>query len=183
MPWCGDWYLWCLFALHYDVGYFAEPMVCYREQHVLSMTHKLMKEKLDACAEEIRIPWSIRKEALKLGYLRVAQKCLGAVAHSYARAIASERYRTSSYSMNFKLVEESLRRNTTGQTEREWILARVYASVGNEYYWQGEMALAKNFYERALKREPWMVDVQIKKLLLSFGRQADYVRKMLLSLR
>jgi glycosyltransferase involved in cell wall biosynthesis len=30
LPWNGDWYLWCLFALYSDVGYFAEPMVCYR---------------------------------------------------------------------------------------------------------------------------------------------------------
>jgi glycosyltransferase involved in cell wall biosynthesis len=37
MPWAGDWYLWCVFALYFDVGYFAEPMVCYRE-HDLSMT-------------------------------------------------------------------------------------------------------------------------------------------------
>src|SRR5688572_8994109 len=26
MPWAGDWYLWCLFALYYDVAYFAEAM-------------------------------------------------------------------------------------------------------------------------------------------------------------
>ena len=31
----GDWYLWSVFALFYDAGYFAEPMVCYR-QHELS---------------------------------------------------------------------------------------------------------------------------------------------------
>ncbi len=44
MPWCGDWYLWCVFALHYDVAYFAEPMVCYRKHAAEYDQHSLAEE-------------------------------------------------------------------------------------------------------------------------------------------
>jgi hypothetical protein len=49
--------------------------------------------------------------------------------------------------------------------------------VGNEYYWQAETALAKEFYGRALEKDPWMPAVRIKRLLLSLGKSGDYVRK------
>ena len=56
MPWAGDWYLWCVFALHTDVAYFAEPMVYYRE-HELSMTTSFMTQNLGACsADDLSIP-------------------------------------------------------------------------------------------------------------------------------
>src|SRR4051812_2463554 len=34
MPWACDWYLWSLYALHRDVAYFEEPMICYREHEL-----------------------------------------------------------------------------------------------------------------------------------------------------
>jgi glycosyltransferase involved in cell wall biosynthesis len=46
LPFAGDWYLWCAFALHYDVAYFAEPMVNYRE-HTESMTGQFIAEALE----------------------------------------------------------------------------------------------------------------------------------------
>src|SRR5712691_6861319 len=38
LPFSGDWYLWCHFSLHGDVGYLAEPMVHYR-LHDANMTN------------------------------------------------------------------------------------------------------------------------------------------------
>jgi len=42
LPHSGDWYLWCLFAMHFDVAYIAEPMV-YRRIHRDNM-HKLYQD-------------------------------------------------------------------------------------------------------------------------------------------
>ena len=159
MPWAGDWYLWCLFALHYDVAYFAEPMVCYRT-HELSMTNTLFKEDVATCCEEdVRVPWTIKQEADEAGFLAVSRDCLDAVAQ----------------------IEESLCRHASNQSERERVRARVYAGVGNEYYWQAETALAKEFYGKALEKDPWMPAARIKRLLLSFGKSGDCVRKRILS--
>jgi glycosyltransferase involved in cell wall biosynthesis len=179
MPWAGDWYLWCIYALHFDVAYFAEPMVCIRV-HELSMTTKLTREKLDACAaEEISIPWLIMEKAQAAGHMEVARECLRGVAHTYVRTIASELYRRSSLFMNLEQFEASLLRNTTTKAERNWVRARVYAGVGNECYWRNELVLARKFYQAALKEDPSMTSVHIKKLLLSLGRPGDYIRKTL----
>jgi len=184
MPWAGDWYLWCLFALYYDVGYFAEPMLCYREHHDLSMTTKLTQESLEGCAaEEVSIPWIIRKKAIDGGYTNVAKECLSAVAESYARIIASERYRGSSSFMNFEVLEESLRRYDSSETEKNWVRARVYESVGNEFYWQGDSTSANRFYQMALNKNPWMIAVHTKRLLLPLGKHGDNLRRILLSFR
>jgi tetratricopeptide (TPR) repeat protein len=79
--------------------------------------------------------------------------------------------------MNFELLEDSLRHNTSSETERDWVRSRVYESVGNEYYWQGDLTLAKKFYQMALKKNPWRASVYIKRLLLSLGKQGDYLRR------
>jgi hypothetical protein len=143
-----------------------------------------MKDRLDACAaEEISIPWKISRHARMLGYPHVAKECLAAVACTYARTIASERYQESSYSMNFELVEESLRRNVTDESEGDWIRTRMYASVGNEYYWREDSASAASFYAMALRRNPFMIDVAGKALLLALGKPGEYIRKRLLASR
>lgn len=184
MPWCGDWFLWCLFALYYDVGYFTDRMLCYREHHGLSMTHILSQERLEACAaEEISIPWFIREEALEAGFTKVAKECLAGVANTYGRIMARERYVNSDCFMNFGLFEDSIRKHITSESEINWVRARVYASVANEQYWRGELSSAKKYYEEALKKDVRMPSVHIKRLLLSLGKQGDYIRRMILSSR
>lgn len=180
MRWCGDWFLWCLFALYCDVAYFAEPMVCYREHHTLSMTSKLTRESLDDCAaEEISVPWIIKRRAEESGFFRVAKECLSGVAQTYARTFVNERYRESSLFMNFELLEDSLRQNTTDEVERNWVRSQLYERIGNECYWQRELASAKQFYQMALKSNPWMVQVHTKRVLLSLGKTGEYLRKII----
>ena len=77
--WGGDWYLWCVFALQGDVGYFAEPMICYRE-HDLSSTSIVTKEKTENCFRaEISVPWKVKAKADEFGYRDISRKCLEAV--------------------------------------------------------------------------------------------------------
>ena len=176
MPWAGDWFLWCIFALYYDVGFFADRMLCYREHHDLSMTHILSRERLEACAtEEISIPWFIRKKALEAGFTKVAKECLAGVANTYGRIMASERYVNSGCFMNFDKFEESIHVHISCESEINWLRARVYASVANELYWRGELNLAKRYYGDALKKDSWMPTVYLKRLLLSLGKKGDYV--------
>lgn len=182
MPWAGDWYLWCLFALYYDVGYFAEPMVCYRD-HSLSMTTKLTHESLEACAvEDVAIPWIMRKKAQESGYAYLAKEILPAIAHTYARVIASERYRESAV-MTFQKFEDVLCRNITDETERNLVRALTYADIGNEFYFAGCAVLAKESYKAALRIDPLMALVHIKYNLLSLGKAGGYLRRISSSFR
>jgi glycosyltransferase involved in cell wall biosynthesis len=184
MPWCGDWYLWCLFALHFDVGYFAEPMVCYRQQHSLSMTEKLTVERLEACAlEEVRVPWAIREHALHMGRHDVARLCIDALADTYARTLAGQRYLSSGSTVDFAMMEKSLQQQPIDEVQRNRIRARVYATVGNKCYWRQDIATAKRFYKFALAKEPWRVSLWFKLLLTSLGRPGHYLRRSILSVR
>jgi glycosyltransferase involved in cell wall biosynthesis len=184
MPWAGDWFLWCLFALYYDVAYFTDRMLCYREHHVQSMTHILSRARLEACAaEEISIPWFIRKKALEAGFLSIAKVCLAGVARTYGRIMASERFVNSACFMNFDQFEESVRKQITSEPEMQWVRARAYASIANELYWRGELSSARKYYREALKKDVRMPSVYVKQLLLSLGKKGDYIRRTILSSR
>jgi glycosyltransferase involved in cell wall biosynthesis len=182
MPWCGDWYLWCLFALHFDVAYFAEPMVCYR-QHDLSMTNSLWQNSaLACCEEEAAVPWGLKRKADEIGALKVSKECLDALGEVYARNIARKRHGVSE-SLTIEQFEESLRKNCKSETERTRVRTRVCAGLGNEYYWQAQLAMAKQYYRMALERDPWIFSIYLKRFLLSLGRPGDYVRGAILSFR
>jgi glycosyltransferase involved in cell wall biosynthesis len=183
MPYAGDWYLWCLFALHYDVAFFAEPMVAYRE-HDLSMTNKLFKEDVASCCEEdVRVPWVIKRKAQEAGFARVSKVCLNALSRIYARSIATNKYGMANPSLTIEQFEESLVRNTHNEREQEFVRSRVYAGIGNEYYWRKEVDLAMQYYNSALEKDFWLARVHMKRLLLSMGRPGDFVRKALFSNR
>jgi hypothetical protein len=184
LVWGGDWYLWCLFALYFDVGYFAEPMVCYRE-HDHSMTSILMQGNVEKCsAPDVAVPWMIRRKADEAGWRSVSRSCLGAAANEYARSIGSlMRYGTCKWSMTLEQFEESLRRNDANDQEKKLVRARVHAGIGDQYYWRGELALAKQFYLAGLRRDPWMPKVLGKCLLLLLGNQGAYLRRSFRALR
>jgi glycosyltransferase involved in cell wall biosynthesis len=178
MPWGGDWYLWSVFALYWDVAYIAEPMVCYRE-HELSMTNLLMDNDLHACSsDDITIPWIIKRKADEAGHRDVSRKCLDAIAAEYARHVASKRYRTSTTSaMTLEQFEDSLKENTPLEKEREWVRARVFARIADIHYWQEEYSLARRFYYAGLRKDPLMAGVWTKWLLLQSGDLGNRLRK------
>ncbi len=167
MPWAGDWYLWAVFALHFDVGYFAEPMVCYRK-HELSMTNALFQKGAELCCEEdVAVLWRVKEKADEAGLRNASAECLDALGEVYARNIASSRYGMSRPSLSLELFEESLVRHCANDPERSRVRARVYAGMGNEYYWQGKLGLAKKHYQEAIKSDPRLLSIYIKILLLS----------------
>lgn len=183
MPYAGDWYLWCLFALFWDVGYFAEPMVCYRE-HDLSMTNNLMQGNAEKCgAEYVAMPWVIKNKAEETGSRYVSRSCLRAAANVYARSIAARWQETSLWYITFEQFEASLWRNTASLTERDWVRARVYAAIADQYYWRGELRAARQLYLAAFQKDPLRVKVFAKWFLLALGTPGGYLRNGLGAIR
>lgn len=186
MVWGGDWYLWLLFALYYNVGYFAEPMVCYRE-HDLSMTNTVTQEKIENCwAAEIAVLWMIKQRAEKLGLPKISRDCLVTITRYYARHCASKNYqwldRTSLSTLTIDQFEESLRRITNREKERNWIRARVFTEMADLFYSQGNWSSAKKWYLMGLRNDPFMAEVYAKTLLLLLGGPGNYARRFLRSL-
>jgi glycosyltransferase involved in cell wall biosynthesis len=176
LVWGGDWYLWSVFALFFDVAYFAEPMVCYR-QHELSSTESVTRKRIDNCIlTDIGVPWMVKQKAEEAGFHDVYKTCLNAVAIEYARHLTGKEYRSGTWAMTTDQFEESLRRNSQSETERNWIRARAYASAADRYYYRGDLTLAKQLYWAGLKRNPMMAKVYVKLLLLSLGKAGHAAR-------
>ncbi len=183
-PWGGDWFLWCVFALHYDVAYFAEPMVCYR-QHSQSMTNTLMfgGHMYSCLDEDIELPWTIKKMAKESGYHNVMKACRTAIAREYARSIATHRYLQGDAHISVQNVEESLHKYAENLEEESWIKARMYAQMGTFYHWQKEYENARMSYALALKEDVRMAKVWLQYLLLSMGSVGIHIRESLGELR
>lgn len=183
MPWAGDWYLWCVFALHNDVGYIAEPMVCYRT-HQQSMTSTLMRGGLQTCAaDDIRVPWTIGHMAAKLGLVGVAKSCLKAAANEYARSCSSYRYRTSCKTMTMEEFEASLTRNTSLEKEKRFIRARVMLALADQHYWAGDVRCAREFYMKSLKNDAARLTAWAKWLVSLSGPPGAWARANLKAIR
>jgi glycosyltransferase involved in cell wall biosynthesis len=181
--WGGDWYLWCVFALHGDVGYFAEPMICYRE-HDLSSTSVVTKEGIENCFHaEISVPWKTKEKADELGYREVSKKCLEAVAFHYAQHLTTKNYRSSSSTITIAQFEDSLGKSSPSEKERDWVRARVFVEMADRFYYRNDFASARKYYRAATRRKPWMLKAQVKKLLLSLGEPGEDLRQMLRRLR
>jgi glycosyltransferase involved in cell wall biosynthesis len=185
--WGGDWYLWCLFALHVDVGYFAEPMVCYRE-HELSMTNTVTQQQIDKCAAaDIAVLWMIYQSAIKSGFKDILNCCLRAIASEYARHCLSKHYtwldRSTTSSISLAQFEDSLCRSTANEEDRNWIRARVLTSLGDGLCSRGDISGAWNFYLLGLRKDPQMPKVYVKLLFLMLGRRGNYARTLLRSFR
>jgi glycosyltransferase involved in cell wall biosynthesis len=183
MSWAADWYLWCVFALSFDVGYFAEPMVCYRE-HDLSMTSSITQQKtIETCAAaDIAVPWLVRQKADELGLDKVSKDCLCAVAHEYARHGVLKGYRGSTSCMSMSDFEDSLYRYTESERERNWIRARFYAAKGDGFLFKGNLPAARRCYLDSLQKDRRIAKVYVK-LLLSLGMPGVYLRRVLDSVK
>jgi len=172
MPWAGDWFLWCLLALDGDVAYFAEPMVCYRE-HALSMTMHLTRTQAETCsAEEIAIPWDIKRRAERAGFPDVARECLLAVAEYYAFNVVCDRthFGLSEPCLTVASFEASLAKQDATEAERRVVRAHAYAAMGDRRYWRGERALALEAYQAGLRAAPWAWALRLKWALLALDR-------------
>jgi glycosyltransferase involved in cell wall biosynthesis len=182
LPWAGDWYLWCLFALHHDAAWFTEPMVCYRD-HSLSMTTQLTREKAEACCrEEIFIPWELKRRAVAAGYRDVARECLRAVAGRYVRHVTSRRFGRPEPCLTIADFEASLASSPASARERAWVRSLVYAEIADRHYWKGELGPARELYGAALRADPWSGSTASKRALLAMGGVGQAVRKGIHSL-
>ena len=176
MPWAGDWYLWCLFALHFDVAYFSEPMVYYRE-HDLSMTSTLMEKSVDACCEEdVGIIWNIKQKADSAGFANVTQDCLHALGHIYGRSMSSGRFESTQSVMSLEQFEKSLNRYTNVDDEKAVINAQAYAVMADDYYAIGDTLSAKKFYQKCLQYDPWNFKMRVKMSLMALGKWGKKIR-------
>jgi hypothetical protein len=184
MRWLGDWYLWCLFALAYDVGYFSEPMVCYRE-HDLSMSNSItQKEIVKACADsDLGMLWIVRRRAADVGLDEISADCMRAIVNEYYQQGVGKRYRASTYAMSVHDFEKSIYRVCDNESERNQIRARFFEGAGDRHFSAGELLTARDLYLTSLRSNSLSIKVYMKLLLLLFGKTGTRIRSFARNLR
>lgn len=183
MPYAGDWYIWSIFALYYDVGYLCEPMVCYRD-HGLSMTNSLkQRNALILIQDDLTVLWRIRKKASELGLQSIVESCDDFLVDRYVLCITREVHDLGSFRLPLEECLDSVKRNAVDSHHEVELLAHIYAGLADELYWKGEHTRALEFYGRSLGVNPNDTSIRIKISLLKAGRLGVWARGGLLTLR
>lgn len=177
MPYAGDWYLWCRFALYYDVAYLAEPMVNYR-LHEGSMTSALMEKDPRVCArEDLSVLWRVAHDARDAQAADIVRLFHGAIVSEYVRLITGRKYGVSS-TLSLQDFRDVLRQHAGENAEAAWVRARVYSLVADFHFANGDYAQASEFYRLALRDDPSMTKARIKATLLRTGRVGVALRNL-----
>ena len=183
LPYAGDWYLWCLFALHYDVAYVSEPSVAYRI-HERSMTESLVERGAQVCIkDDLAVMWRIKARAKDAGFPNIVDKSRQAIAYEYARQIVGKRYRTIVCHTDVHDCEESVRELSTDGKEAAEITGRMFESLGDLQTQRNNHNGAVEAYRRAIQLRPGAMTLWMKVLLLRTGHMGAHIRHRISSLR
>jgi glycosyltransferase involved in cell wall biosynthesis len=168
LPYVGDWFLWCLFALHHDVAYFAEPMVNYRA-HELSMTNHLMTHRSRATLQEgFAVLWRIATEANRIGAADVAAQCGARLVDLYGRHLAGWTDRGLPYRMSEDELDASMGREGRHAIERG-LRTRVWMAAGDYSVRRLEASDATRYYRRAAEHDHPALGLRCRQWFLKTG--------------
>ncbi len=179
MPHACDWYLWCVLALHYQVAYLSEPMVCFR-LHEESLATLLSRE--DArifVADELRVLWRVGRQAELAGVPSLRGACKASIASRAAQALKSGLVGGTRPGLSEADFEAILRHHVGDLREEEEIRALVHIGLGDEQYWDGEYSKAARSYWLGLRLRPWWLKSWAKYLLVRMGGVGIAMRQLL----
>jgi glycosyltransferase involved in cell wall biosynthesis len=170
LPYSGDWYLWCMFALHYDVGYFVEPMV-YRRYHDSNMSHHFWNQAIATYRmNQLAVPARTRDAAEALGYDDVVRSARQALVAEYvAQIIPNREGKAAAPGISLDDFSVSLQQYARHADEITEIRAGVYAGLADYYSDARQLALARRFYLRSLRENPRPKHIWLKYLLSCLG--------------
>jgi glycosyltransferase involved in cell wall biosynthesis len=183
MPHAGDWYLWCVLALHYRVAYFADPMVCCRV-HDQSLTNMLNRADSAVCiVDELNVLWRVRRQAEFAGMFFLRDACNQCIGYRAARALEPGPSGGERHGLSSTDVETMLRHHVKDAKDEQDIRALIYTSLGDELYWRGEYSQATRSYWSGLKLRPWRLKTWTKYMLMGTGAFGVSVRRLFCRLK
>jgi glycosyltransferase involved in cell wall biosynthesis len=183
MPFAGDWYLWLLFALNYDVGYLGEPLVLYR-QHEQSMTNILNDNEPRTCTrDDLLVLWQIKRRAEEAGRQDLVARVDYHLVDRSTLFLTSQRAGDARPWFTFEDFEQSVEANAVTPAEKRLIRSRVYARVADALFWKRNFSLSADLYRRSLKLNPWHPKILLQSILLSMGTPGIRIRQAQLTFR
>ncbi len=184
LPYSGDWYLWSLFALYSDVGYFAEPMV-YRRFHADNISKFFYKEAAAVFfANNLAVPTRIRERAEREGCIDIVKSCRLAFVIEYLRQMKPPRPGDPIQTqLTLEEFEQSLRGRAGGPREEAEVRAHVFSGMGDHYYEVHDFARSLLYYRLALNQDQLLLRVRLKYLFGRMGSTGMVFRESLSALR
>src|SRR4051812_10186621 len=177
LPHAGDWYLWCLFALHGEVAYVSEPLVNYRV-HSTSMNVQLATHQAHVVVnDDLEVRWRIKALAEQAGLHAIARRALATLVQDYAMRWREGRELGASAGLTDAQLRRSIEQHVGRGTARR-LTARVYAAAGDQSYWRDDYAGAREAYAAALREYPWAVPTWVKQVLLMLGPTGSRLRSL-----
>lgn len=179
----GDWYLWCLFALHFDVAYLSEPMIYYRTHgENMSLAHRRIDEKI--VRDNLNLArWKLRTKAHEAGAEAIVRHLDSMLGNKYANQIARRTYHQDPVGPTVEEFEKVLELNVASVREQSRIRANMYRNLGDQAYGVGNVGDATLYYATSLGVRKFQPIVWIKLLLLRMGKPGFFVRNALKTLR
>lgn len=172
LPRSGDWFLWSVFATMYDVGYLAEPMVCYR-RHTTNMDKTLVETQPSLFYEqELLVRWLIKKEAEKAGMQGLSSHFCRGLAEAYILRLVDKEVKNWQHGYTWDFARKEIHENASNEKEAEEILRLIrtdwpgklavgHTRVGAGYYKIGQIDEAITAFKSALAQNPWAVKPRI----------------------
>lgn len=153
MPYAGDWFIWCAFAVHAGVVYLAEPMVNYR-LHDANITKQFEKASSHIVEEGVSVRWRTKDQAERAGQEKAVRACRAAIADDYAMRVTRRAGQGWDWGMTLEEFEASLQRHSRHSREQRVIRAVVYSAMGDHHWKIRDLAAARHEYGRALRQNP-----------------------------
>lgn len=168
----GDYYLWTMFAVSHDVGYFAEPMVRYR-LHPTNM-EKIMERQEPASfySQELQVIWSIKQRAEQAGMNSLSPGFAGRLVEMYTYRLVKREVENWTHGPNWESAFEEIKNKAFDKREAEnmiqllkrgWAqaLAHGYYQSGIYSYKAGRLEQAVPAFRSALTHNPWRFNAYV----------------------
>ena len=178
LPHAGDWFLWCNFAFQGDVGYFAEPMVCYRVHHA-AMSAQMQRPTIRADQSKVR--WRVKSMAERAGFVEVAGVCAEQLAKQYGTDFAQSA--ATDPETVARSVNSILAQNIESEREQTAMRCVVFQRIADELVESGHRRVASMFYRKCFTNDLKQWECLVKFGLLAAGKPGSVLRRQLSKLR
>lgn len=141
LPRTSDYYLWAMFGCMCDAGYFAEPMVYYR-QHASNMDKVAAQEQPASLFDErLQALWRVKKEVEEAGIPGVSSDYYRGLAREYTWRLVDMEIDNASYGRNWDAATKEIHENASDEKEAKEILQLIRngweTALAIGYTWKG----------------------------------------------
>jgi glycosyltransferase involved in cell wall biosynthesis len=176
LPHTGDWYLWSLFSLYFDVAFLAEPMVLYRT-HGENMSLALRRKDGRIVRNNLNLArWKLRARAVESGDADLVRASDAMLGNRYGNEIGQTLYHQDPVGPTLEEFDAALSEHVASPAERSRIRATLYSTLADQAFRAGNVPDARAYYGKSLAENPSQPLLVLKRMMLRFGKLGNLAR-------